>query len=202
MRFFECLLLTQKIPVTLNYLLFSTETSFKCCILLCLGSVLGRLDPQSLHLHGIELPLHPWKDGYPSQWHAPLLSPPRQTHPLYSPGVLPGNLDARLFEESCSHFFFSWQMPSLLALSVSVGEPGFKISLHGFRGRSSSRSGVSARVSQTLDALETQRNGDANFWSRGEGGCSEAMTAMAGVCLYKVNWALLLVWHSGLGVCM
>ena len=165
MRFFECLLLTQKIPVTLNYLLFSTETSFKCCILLCLGSVLRRLDPQSLlfHLHGIELPLHPLKDGYPSQWHAPLLSPPRQTHPLCSPGVLLGNLDARLFEEICSHFVFSSQMPSLLALSVSVGEPGFKIPVHGFRGRSSSRSGVSARVSQALDALETQRNGDAKF---------------------------------------
>lgn len=194
MRFFECLLLTQKIPVTLNYLLFSTETSFKCCILLCLGISTSTHWPHSLfHLHGRELLLHPSKDGYPSQWHAPLLSPPRQRHPSCSPGVLPGNLDARLLEESYSHFVFSSQMSSLLALSVSVGEPGFKIPVHGFRGRSSSRSGVSARVSQGLDGLETQRNGDANFWSRGEGGFSEAMSAMADVSLYKVNWALLLV---------
>lgn len=189
MRFFECLLLTQKIPVTLNYLLFCTETSFKCCILLCLGSVLRRLHPQFLHLHGIELLLHPSKDGYPSQWHAPLLSPPRQTHPSCSPGVLPGNLDARLLEESCSHFVFSSQMSSLLAYSVSVGEPRVKIPIQGFRGRSSSRSGVSSMVSEALDALEPRRNGDANFWRRGEGGCSEAMTAMAGVSLCKVNWA-------------
>lgn len=131
---------------------------------MCLGSVvLRRIDPQSLDPHGIELPLRPLKDGYPSQWHAPLLSPLRQTHRLCFPGVLPGNLDVRLFEETCSHSVFSSQMSSLLALSVSVGKPGFKISVHGFRATSSSSNGVSARMSQALDALDTQRNGEANF---------------------------------------
>lgn len=69
----------------------------------------------------------------------------------------------QLFEETCSHSVFSSQMSSLLALSVSVGKPGFKISVHGFRATSSSSSGVSARMSQALDALDTQRNGEANF---------------------------------------
>lgn len=78
----------------------------------------------------------------------------------------------RLFEETCSHSVFSLQMSSLLALSASVGEPEFKIPIHGFRETSSSSSGVSTRVSQALDGLDTQRNGEATFCSNGERGFS------------------------------